>query len=161
MSTATQALAVPRNSVLTRARDYAELTKLRVTTLIVMTAWCGYYFGALKSGNSSLSWHLFHALLGIALWLGWIAFMAGWRPQALEAQAPGFVPHLHPTMLIAALALSALWLYGLRLQPKLDFYNVFNSATVLLTTSTFPNGFLRPTQILGGRLIKFAVQADF
>ena len=67
MSTATQVLAVPRNSVLTRARDYAELTKLRVTTLIAMTAWCGYYFGALKSGNSSLSWHLFHALLGIAL----------------------------------------------------------------------------------------------
>ena len=51
MSTATQVLAVPRNSVLTRACDYAELTKLRVTTLIVMTAWCGYYFGALKSGS--------------------------------------------------------------------------------------------------------------
>ena len=67
MSTATQVLAVPRNSVLTRACDYAELTKLRVTTLIVMTAWCGYYFGALKSGSSSLSWRLFHALLGIAL----------------------------------------------------------------------------------------------
>ena len=48
-------------------RDYAELTKLRVTTLIIMTAWCGYYFGALKSGVSSLSWGLFHALLGIGL----------------------------------------------------------------------------------------------
>ena len=48
-------------------RDYAELTKLRVTTLIVMTAWCGFYFGAQKTGVSSLSWGLFHALLGIAL----------------------------------------------------------------------------------------------
>lgn len=67
MSTATQSLVVPRSGVMTLARDYAELTKLRVTTLIVMTAWCGYYFGAMKSGVSSLSWGLFHALLGIGL----------------------------------------------------------------------------------------------
>jgi heme O synthase-like polyprenyltransferase len=44
MSTATQPLVVARSGALTRARDYAELTKLRVTTLIIMTAWCGYYF---------------------------------------------------------------------------------------------------------------------
>jgi protoheme IX farnesyltransferase len=67
MSIATQPLAIPRSSLATLARDYAELTKLRVTTLVVMTAWCGYYFGALKSGVSSLSWNLFHALLGIGL----------------------------------------------------------------------------------------------
>jgi heme o synthase len=67
MSTATQPLVVPRNAALTLARDYAELTKLRVTTLIIMTAWCGYYFGALKSGISSLSWGLLNALLGIGL----------------------------------------------------------------------------------------------
>src|SRR2546423_3104121 len=67
MSTATQSLAIPRNSILTLALDYAELIKLRVTTLIVMTAWCGYYFGAAKSGVSSLSWGLFHALVGIGL----------------------------------------------------------------------------------------------
>src|SRR5262249_40897951 len=51
----------------TLVRDYAELIKLRVTTLIIMTAWCGYYFGAVKSGVSSLSWGLFHALAGIGL----------------------------------------------------------------------------------------------
>lgn len=50
MSTVTQPLAVPRNGALMLARDYAELVKLRVTSLIIMTAWCGYYFGALKSG---------------------------------------------------------------------------------------------------------------
>jgi hypothetical protein len=55
----------------------------------------------------------------------------------------------------------SLTLGGARIQPKLDLYNVFNNATVLLTTSTFPAGFLRPTQILGGRLVKFAVQVDF
>jgi protoheme IX farnesyltransferase len=67
MSTATQPLAIPRNGVLTLAQDYMELIKLRVTTLIIMTAWCGYYFGAAKSGVSSLSWGLFHALVGIGL----------------------------------------------------------------------------------------------
>jgi protoheme IX farnesyltransferase len=48
-------------------RDYAELTKARITTLIVLTAWCGYYFGAHRMGGSSWSLGLFHALLGIAL----------------------------------------------------------------------------------------------
>src|SRR5438552_14266570 len=67
MSTATQPLVVPRHGFIAVARDYSELTKLRVTTLIVMTAWCGFYFGALKSGVSSLSWNLFNALLGIGL----------------------------------------------------------------------------------------------
>ncbi len=48
-------------------RDYSELIKLRVTSLIVMTAWTGVYFAAYKSGVSSLSWTLFHALFGIGL----------------------------------------------------------------------------------------------
>jgi protoheme IX farnesyltransferase len=67
MSTVSQPLAVPCQALAGLVRDYAELTKLRVTTLVVMTAWCGYYFGSLKSGVPSLSWGLFHALLGIAL----------------------------------------------------------------------------------------------
>ena len=45
--------------------------KLRVTTLIVMTAWCGYYFGAQKAGVSWLSWGLLHAALGIGLGPKW------------------------------------------------------------------------------------------
>ena len=69
MSIASQPLALPSRP-LSLARDYAELTKLRVTTLVVMTAWCGYYFGALRSGVSSLSWGLFHALVGIGLVAG-------------------------------------------------------------------------------------------
>ena len=49
------------------ARDYAELTKARITTLIVLTAWCGYFFGAHRAGVSSWSLGLLHALLGVAL----------------------------------------------------------------------------------------------
>ena len=48
-------------------RDYGELTKARITTLIVLTAWCGYFFGAHRAGVSSWSWGLVQALLGIAL----------------------------------------------------------------------------------------------
>jgi len=69
MSIATQPLALPRGP-LTLVRDYAELTKLRVTMLVVMTAWCSYYFGAIRAGVSSLSWGLFHTLLGVGLVAG-------------------------------------------------------------------------------------------
>jgi heme o synthase len=48
-------------------RDHAELTKLRVTSLIIMTAWCGYFFGAHQAGEAWLSVGLLHALIGIGL----------------------------------------------------------------------------------------------
>jgi protoheme IX farnesyltransferase len=48
-------------------RDYAELTKARITTLIVLTAWCGYFFGAHRAGVPAWSMGLLHALLGVAL----------------------------------------------------------------------------------------------
>src|ERR1700687_5658437 len=48
-------------------RDYAELTKERITTLIDLTAWCGYFFGAHKVGVSSWSLGLVHTLMGVAL----------------------------------------------------------------------------------------------
>jgi protoheme IX farnesyltransferase len=51
----------------TIAGDYAELFKLRVTSLIVMTAWAGFYMGAARNGGSSLSWTLANALWGIGL----------------------------------------------------------------------------------------------
>ena len=67
MSSITQPLTVPRSKFATLMRDYSELIKMRVTMLIVMTAWTGVYFAAYKSGVSSLSWTLFHALFGIGL----------------------------------------------------------------------------------------------
>jgi protoheme IX farnesyltransferase len=67
MSTAAQPFAYSYNSIAVLLRDYAELTKLRVTSLIVMTAWCGYFFAAHLAQTSWFSWGLFHALFGIAL----------------------------------------------------------------------------------------------
>jgi len=67
MSTVTVNFSGLRTRASSAVRDYAELAKLRVTSLIVMTAWCGYFFGAQRAGTSSLNWGLFHALLGIGL----------------------------------------------------------------------------------------------
>jgi len=55
MSAASQSWNLPSRAVAMMARDYAELTKMRVTMLVVLTAWCGYYFGCLKAGIPSLS----------------------------------------------------------------------------------------------------------
>ena len=53
--------------IVPRLNDYAQLTKSRVTTLIIITAWCGFFFGARKAGLPMLSWSLLHALLGIGM----------------------------------------------------------------------------------------------
>ncbi|MEO8726495.1 MAG: heme o synthase [Acidobacteriaceae bacterium] len=56
--------AVPKQSV----RTYSELLKLRVTSMVVATAFAGYYLGCIRSNEgSSLSWAAFHAMLGIGL----------------------------------------------------------------------------------------------
>src|SRR5215470_19766144 len=59
--------SVSAGSLASLLHDYAELTKARITTLIVLTAWCGYFFAAHKSGVTSWSSGLIHALLGIAM----------------------------------------------------------------------------------------------
>jgi protoheme IX farnesyltransferase len=67
LSTATQPLVIPRTGIGALAREYSVLVKARVTTLIILTTWCGAYFAAVKSGVPAFSWAVFHALLGIGL----------------------------------------------------------------------------------------------
>jgi protoheme IX farnesyltransferase len=62
-----QTRVAPSNRIASLLRDYAELTKARITALIVATAWSGYFFGAHKSGTSALSAGLIHGLFGIGL----------------------------------------------------------------------------------------------
>ncbi|MGE5113365.1 MAG: heme o synthase [Acidobacteriaceae bacterium] len=85
MSSISQPMVVSRGG-LALMRDYSELVKARVTTLIVITAWCGFYFGAARSGVSSLSWTLFNALLGIALVSGGTAGMNEVMERELDAR---------------------------------------------------------------------------
>lgn len=116
-------------------RDYAELTKLRVTTLIVMTAWCGFYFGALKSGVSSLSWSLFNALLGIGLVSSGTAALNEVMERDVDARmrrtARRPLPAGRMTVLHASIA-------GILLTVGGAFYLAFttNALTGLLTLAT-------------------------
>ena len=67
MAETSPALVHPAYRIVSLLRDYAELTKARITTLIVATAWAGYFFGAHKSGAAALSAGLVHALFGVGL----------------------------------------------------------------------------------------------
>jgi protoheme IX farnesyltransferase len=62
-----QPLVISARGPLELLRDYAQLTKIRVTTLVVVTAWCGFFFGQHKSGLPVLTIKLFWALAGIGM----------------------------------------------------------------------------------------------
>lgn len=47
--------------------DYQELFKVRVTSMVVLTAWAGFYLGSMRSGITSVHWGLVESLFGIAL----------------------------------------------------------------------------------------------
>ena len=67
MTTAVARLDFGRSRIALQLSDYAQLTKARITALIILTAWCGYFFGARKAGLPVISWSLFYALLGIGM----------------------------------------------------------------------------------------------
>lgn len=50
---------------------------------------------------------------------------------------------------------------GTRIEPQFDIYNAFNASPVLALNTNFGAAFLRPTQILGGRLLKLGFQVNF
>ena len=41
--------------------DLKELFKVRVTSLVVVTAWAGFYLGSMRSGIPSMHWGLFQS----------------------------------------------------------------------------------------------------
>ena len=75
------ALVVPQpGSTAQFIADCRELFKVRVTGMVVVTAWAGFYLGSMQSGISSLQRGLIDALFGIGL----ISAGAGALNQALE-----------------------------------------------------------------------------
>jgi hypothetical protein len=48
-----------------------------------------------------------------------------------------------------------------RIQAMVDLYNALNDSTVLGINTTYGLSWLRPTEILGARIIKFGAQLDF
>lgn len=92
MSTATQpipatqaSLPSSRHRITFMLANYGKLMKLRVTSLVVVTAWCGFFMGATKSGVSSLSFTLLHTLLGVGIVSGAAAALN----QVMEREADG------------------------------------------------------------------------
>ncbi len=135
MSTATQSWPVSREGTLSRIQDYVELFKFRVTSLIVMTAWCGYYLGSIKNGTSSLNWGLVHALLGIGLVSGGTAALNEVIERKEDAlmrrTAHRPLPTGHMSVLYAgALALAA------TLGGVVYLWNCANEGTALLALAT-------------------------
>ncbi len=68
-STTEELAAAPRHATGLRglATDYAELLKLRISLMVVITAWAGFYLGSLRSGISSWNIGLLQCLAGVAL----------------------------------------------------------------------------------------------
>lgn len=149
MSTVTQIIPEPKEHVtapaiahegfLSSVRHYTELIKLRVTSLIVMTAWTGFYFGAQKSGVPSVSWTLFHALLGIGMISGGTAAMN----EVFEREADALMrrtarrPLPSGKMgLVEAISISTLLILGGAVYLALTT-NVLTAALGLLTSAVY------------------------
>ena len=74
------------HNLLSLFSDYAQLMKVRVTSLVMMSAWCGFYLAAVKSGVSSVSWELVNALLGIGMVAGGTAALNQVMERDLDAR---------------------------------------------------------------------------
>ncbi len=95
-------------------RDYIELTKPRITWLILMSTAIGYYFG-LSSGWNWLV--LFHALMGTGLMASGTATLNEWYERDADALMRRTFPHF----------LSIAWLYredygraGIKMLPVVE-----------------------------------------
>jgi protoheme IX farnesyltransferase len=91
MSTATQPIREAarvggRSRLLTLPADYAVLLKLRVTSLVIMAAWCGFYLASVKAGQPWLGWKLLHALVAIGLVSGGAAAINQVMERDLDAK---------------------------------------------------------------------------
>ena len=86
-SASSSTLTAERSSS-TLLADYATLFKLRVSTMVVITAAAGFYLGSLRSGISPFHWGMVEALLGIAL----VTAGSSALNQALERRTDGLMP---------------------------------------------------------------------
>jgi protoheme IX farnesyltransferase len=139
-STVRAQIAVPQpGSTAQFIADCRELFKVRVTGMVVVTAWAGFYLGSMQSGISSLQRGLIDALFGVGL----VSAGAGALNQALERKtdarmirtanrplAAGRISLGAGVMAgLAALALGALWL--------MLHTNALTVALALLTAFTY------------------------
>ncbi len=134
------AITVPRPGLTaTLIADCRELFKVRVTGMVVVTGWAGFYLGSMQSGISSLQRGLIDTLFGIGL----VSAGAGALNQVLERKTDALMIRTANRPLaagrismgagllagIAALALGGWWL--------LIHTNLLTVALALLTAFTY------------------------
>src|SRR6201986_2908374 len=103
-----------------RIADYRELFKDRVTLMVMLTAWAGFYLGSRESGISSVQPGLLEALLGIGLVSAGSAALNECMERKLDAKmirtaqrpmASGRISLPHGVLLgMTAMIAGALWL---------------------------------------------------
>ncbi|WP_114211101.1 heme o synthase [Acidisarcina polymorpha] len=115
-----QATTADHSDVASRLADYRELFKVRVTTMVVITAWAGFYLGSMRSGISSVQPGLIETLVGIGL----VSAGSSALNQALERKSDakmirtsdrplpsGRINLAHGILLgLLAIAIGAVWL---------------------------------------------------
>jgi protoheme IX farnesyltransferase len=123
----------------TLIHDFRELFKVRVTGMVLVTGWAGFYLGSMQSGISTMQRGLIDTLLGIGL----VSAGAGALNQALERSTDARMVRTADRPLpsgrislaqgvlagIAALALGAYWL--------LLHTNLLTVSLALLTAFTY------------------------
>jgi protoheme IX farnesyltransferase len=122
-----------------RIADYRELFKDRVTAMVVLTAWAGFYLGSRQSGISSVQPGLLEALLGIGLVSAGSAALNECMERKLDAKmirtaqrplASGRIGLLHGILLgLGAIAIGAVWLA--------HSTNIVTSTLTLITAFTY------------------------
>ncbi len=142
-----------------RLADYAELFKLRVTAMVVLTAWAGFYLGSLHTGVSSVQPRLLEVLLGIGLLSGAAAAMNEVIERRLDARmtrtarrpmAAGRIGLAHGiAMSLGAAALGSAFLlhaanrmtFALTLATAVTYVAVYTPLKRITTLATFIGAF--------------------
>lgn len=139
--------------------DYRELFKLRVTLMVTLTGWAGFYLGCMRSGISSLQPGLLETLLGITAVSGGSAALNQAIERKLDAKmmrtanrpmAAGRIGLAHGiTVGLLAIVLGTLWLTretnvvtgGLTLLTAFLYVAVYTPLKRVTTLATFVGAF--------------------
>jgi heme o synthase len=131
--------------------DCRELFKVRVTGMVVVTGWAGFYLGSMQSGISSVQRGLLDTLVGIGL----ISAGASALNQALERKTDALMIRTANRPLaagrislvtgvfagLAALALGGGWLLALALLTTFTYVAVYTPLKRVTTLATFIGAF--------------------
>jgi protoheme IX farnesyltransferase len=154
------ALHVPKPGTTAQLiHDIQELFKPRVTTMVVVTGWAGFYLGSMQSGISSLQRGLLDTLVGIAL----VSAGASALNQSIERKSDARMKRTADRPLasgrfplavgvlagLAALALGAGWLalhtnlltVALALLTAFTYVAIYTPLKRLTTLATFIGAF--------------------